>query len=120
MASGHADWRAPGTGAGGRTVAILILAAANGDVIASPGAGFRIVLYYGRSGAAAVVVRQHLAEVTAANVFVRDLFECDTPVNTSADIHWNGVPLGAGNKLRDINGGVNERIHNVVYSIEPI
>jgi hypothetical protein len=100
MVKGYPDWRPPS--APGTYDLTQINVAAIGDIVASPAAGFRLVLYSILVvTSAAVQTICVAAEVTPANVTVRRVLVGNLLANTGTlGFSYNGVPFGATNKLR--------------------
>ena len=119
MASGYPDWRPPGSGAGGRTIALVVLAAA-GDIIPAPGAGFRIVLFDFMTIPSAAGAGGTFAEVTPANVLVRNLLDLVSVANGFIPYPFAGLPFAPGNKFRLTgSGGATWHIH-ITYVLEAV
>jgi hypothetical protein len=120
MPSGYPDWRPPGSGGGSRLFVFVTVGVGPTDLIAAPGAGFRIVLYDlmvegGTSGTQA-----QAQEFTPANVFVRDIFNVTTNGTNLYGFSYGGVPLAAGNKLRCPAVGGGSKFYHITYVVEAI
>lgn len=100
MTSGYPDWRPPGLGATGRQLATVFGGAAPYDVIAAPGAGFRIVLLTLLMWSNTLGADCIMSEVTPANVIVRTVWRGRVVANGSQNMFWDGLPLAEGNKVR--------------------
>ncbi len=118
MPSGHADWRPPGLGAGSRLYVFVFTTVFPQDIIASPGAGFRIVLYHVTVIANGVATFE-LHEETSGNVDVRRLYRHTYATADAVDqLYFDGVPFAPNNKLRtEVASGPGVA---VTYTVEPI
>jgi hypothetical protein len=118
MAFGHADWRPPGAGGGSRKYVFVQPGAFPSDIIASPGAGFRLVLYWLGVWHDATGSTFELWEETSANAQVARLYRANGTTNLFHFVDLGGVPLAANNKVR------NELVAGwkvaITYIIEPI
>ncbi len=98
MTKGYPDWRPPS--APGTLNLNVTRTNAIADLVPSPGAGFRLVLYtimiVGEAAGGLIFVD----EVTTANVFVRTLMSGSPSSSLQEDFDYGGVPLGAVNKIR--------------------
>jgi hypothetical protein len=90
------------------------------DLIAAPGAGFRLVLQGIMAWADVGGIDMIVSEVTPANVVVRTVWRVRTVANGFIDFYWNGLPLAPGNKVRvTANVGAFWGVH-CTYTVEPI
>lgn len=120
MARGHPDWRPPSESV---SVALaFVTLSGTGDIIANPGAGFRLSLYLVLvSSDAAGATTAVIVESTSADVLVRTLARLNLPNPTTAPpVPFFGLPLGENNKLRlgGVPGGTL-RI-TVLYTTEAV
>lgn len=105
MVKGYPDWRPPSAPGAFDTAFVSLVAA--GDVIASPGAGKRVVLYgiliSNRAGAQ---LQCTLSETTPANAIVRTLYQITLAADDWTSFYYEGVPFAESNKLRRTDANV--------------